>query len=159
MRLADSLPDDEQSTSTSTDTFNFEPKKTFMNLKMWQNGFSIDDGPLQSYDDESSKEFLDSIARGEVPRELIRQARGAEVNLNMEDHRNEDYVAIKKKLEAFSGQGYRLGAVVPETISSSFESSMANKEHKNEENAKHKLATNQSKPVTNIQVRLADGSR
>lgn len=35
-----------------------------MVLKMWQNGFSVDDGPLRGYDDEANREFLDSIRRG-----------------------------------------------------------------------------------------------
>ena len=36
-------------------------------------------------------------------------APGGEVDLNMEDHRNDDYVAPKVKVKAFSGSGQMLG--------------------------------------------------
>jgi len=45
----------------------------------------------------------------EVPQELIREARGGEVNLNMEDHRQENYVKPKMPLKAFTGEGHTLG--------------------------------------------------
>ena len=45
----------------------------------------------------------------EVPRELIRSAKGGEVNLNMEDHRTEDYVKPKVVMKAFTGAGHMLG--------------------------------------------------
>ena len=48
----------------------------------------------------------------EVPRELVRQAKGGEVNLNMEDHRQEDFVVPKVKVKAFSGAGNMLGRQV-----------------------------------------------
>ena len=34
------------------------------------------------------------------------------MNLNMEDHRQEDFVAVKVKVKAFSGQGNMLGRYV-----------------------------------------------
>jgi len=129
-----------------------------MHLKMWRNGFSIDDGPLRSFEDPENREFLASISRGEVPRELVHEAKGKEVALNMEDHRTEEYTPVKKAIKAFSGTGQRLGAVTPETISSS-EGIESGDLKKNEEIAKKKLATDEAKPVTNIQIRLSDGSR
>jgi UBX domain-containing protein 1 len=63
------------------------PERCLRKLKMWRNGFSIDEGELRNYNDPSNSEFLACIQRGEVPRELITEARGGEVNLNMEDHR------------------------------------------------------------------------
>lgn len=45
----------------------------------------------------------------EIPQELIREARGGEVNLNMEDHRAEDYVKPKVPMKAFTGEGNVLG--------------------------------------------------
>lgn len=63
------------------------PQRCVRRLKMWRNGFSIDDGELRHYNDTANAEFLACIQRGEVPRELIAEAHGGEVNLNMEDHR------------------------------------------------------------------------
>ncbi len=39
-------------------------------------------------------------------------AKGGVVNLNMEDHRTEDYVKPKVTLKAFSGEGHKLGRFV-----------------------------------------------
>jgi len=44
-------------------------------LKMWQNGFSIDDGPLRDYNDRENREFLMEVMQGHIPRELVREAR------------------------------------------------------------------------------------
>lgn len=131
-----------------------------MALKMWINGFSVDDGPLRTFNDPQNREFLESISRGEVPKELVRTARGGEVNLIMEDHRTEEYVEPKRKVKAFAGEGHRLGNVTPETIGahgSSLQDSGDNKV--NEDEAKKRLKTDESKPTTNIQIRLSDGSR
>lgn len=39
-------------------------------MKLWRDGFSVNDGPLRAYSDPSNREFLDSIRRGEIPTEL-----------------------------------------------------------------------------------------
>ena len=80
-----------------------------MVLKMWKDGFSISEGPLRAYDDPSSQEFLSYIKRGEIPPELTRMAQGGEVQLDMEDHRNEEYVKPKVTVKPFAGEGNRLG--------------------------------------------------
>ncbi|XP_074601273.1 NSFL1 cofactor p47-like isoform X2 [Brevipalpus obovatus] len=153
------LTDEGQSGPSGSESPELESEEPVpMRLKMWRNGFSVDDGPLRSFEDPENREFLASISRGEVPRELVREAKGREVALNMEDHRTEEYVPVKKPIKAFSGAGQRLGAVTPETISSS-EGLGQGDLKKNEENAKKKLATDEAKPVTNIQIRLSDGSR
>ena len=64
-------------------------------LKMWQNGFSIDDGPLRAYNDQQNKEFLNDVMMGRIPRELVREARGGEVMVNMEDHKDQPFEAPK----------------------------------------------------------------
>ena len=58
---------------------------------MWQNGFSIDDGPLRAYNDQQNREFLNDVMMGRIPRELVREARGGEVMVNMEDHKDQMY--------------------------------------------------------------------
>ena len=45
----------------------------------------------------------------EIPQELIQLARGGEVNLNMEDHRHEDFIKPPSVVQPFSGEGHRLG--------------------------------------------------
>ena len=43
----------------------------------------MDDEQLRSYEDEKNKDFLQSIQRGESSRELLHQADGGEVHLDM----------------------------------------------------------------------------
>ncbi|KAI0226633.1 NSFL1 cofactor p47 [Lamellibrachia satsuma] len=129
-----------------------------MTLKLWRNGFSIDDGPLRDFVDESNAEFLDAVKRGEVPRELIRQAKGGEVNLNMEDHRQEEFVAPRVKVKAFSGAGNMLGSAVPNIVTNAAASS-EEAQKQNEASAQTAVNVDTSKPTTSLQIRLADGSR
>jgi UBX domain-containing protein 1 len=75
------------STNRSPSPGHSSAERCVRRLKMWRNGFSIDEGELRNYNDPSNTEFLACIQRGEVPRELIVEAHGGEVNLNMEDHR------------------------------------------------------------------------
>nr|CAD7461750.1 unnamed protein product [Timema tahoe] len=82
-------------------------------LKLWKEGFSINNGPLKRYSDPENRGFLDSVRRGEIPTELVRESHGSEVHLNMEDHRHEDFVTPKNKLNAFGGKGHVLGRLSP----------------------------------------------
>ncbi|CAC5416111.1 SHP1 [Mytilus coruscus] len=130
-----------------------QARKVDMILKLWKNGFSIDNGPLRDFKDPANKEFLDSISKGEVPNELVREARGGEVSLDMEDHRTEDYVQPKVPVKAFAGEGHMLGSPAPNVVSAAASGSA------NDEAALREVSVNTSQPTTNIQIRLADGTR
>nr|CAD7258148.1 unnamed protein product [Timema shepardi] len=88
----------------------FHVTHTEVVLKLWKEGFSINNGPLKRYSDPENRGFLDSVRRGEIPTELVRESHGREVHLNMEDHRHEDFVTPKNKLNAFGGKGHVLGS-------------------------------------------------
>lgn len=45
----------------------------------------------------------------EIPLELREQSRGGQVNLDMEDHRDEDFLKPKVSFKAFGGEGQKLG--------------------------------------------------
>lgn len=142
-------------------------------LKMWRTGFTVDDGPLRSYEDPSNAEFLNSIRRGEIPLELIREAHGGEVYINMADHRHEDYVTPKTTLKPFTGSGHSLGSPAPNVVgqvshpsgavggaSKTSAVSGASLDPKAaEKKAQDDLKIDSQQPTTNIQVRLPDGSR
>ncbi|KAL1419492.1 hypothetical protein MTO96_025401 [Rhipicephalus appendiculatus] len=126
-------------------------------LKMWEDGFSLDDGPLRAYDDASSQQFLQSIRQGEVPAEMLQEAEGAEVDLIMEDHRHEQFFAPHRvKVTPFEGTGHRLGAVTPTMIRRTATTPPLEQA---EANAKKAINLNEALPTTNIQIRLSDGSR
>lgn len=78
-------------------------------LKLWQDGFTINDRQLRPYNDPANREFLDAIKRGEIPMELRQEVQDAEIHLDMEDHRHENYTPPKVKVKAFTGKGHMLG--------------------------------------------------
>lgn len=45
----------------------------------------------------------------EIPLELRQRSRGGQVNLDMEDHRDEDFSKSKVAFKAFEGEGQKLG--------------------------------------------------
>ncbi|XP_060239087.1 NSFL1 cofactor p47 [Meriones unguiculatus] len=124
-------------------------------LKLWKTGFSLDSGELRSYQDPANAQFLESIRRGEVPAELRRLAHGGQVNLDMEDHRDEDFVKPKGAFKAFTGEGQKLGSTAPQVLNTSSPAQQA----ENEAKASSSILINEAEPTTNIQIRLADGGR
>ncbi|KAG5897279.1 hypothetical protein JTB14_011445 [Gonioctena quinquepunctata] len=131
------------------------PAPSEVTLRLWQDGFSVNEGELRPYTDPSNRDFLDSIRRGEIPQEL-RQG-SSEVHLAMEDHRMETYKPLEKRrvTKAFQGQGYTLGSPAPAIVGACSEDDKP----ANEAKAKDLVKVNSSKPTTNLQIRLADGSR
>nr|XP_033789839.1 UBX domain-containing protein 2B isoform X1 [Geotrypetes seraphini]XP_033789840.1 UBX domain-containing protein 2B isoform X1 [Geotrypetes seraphini] len=123
-------------------------------LKLWKNGFSLDDGELRSYTDPRNSQFLESIKRGEIPLELQRLVHHGQVNLDMEDHQDQEYIKPKLKCKAFSGEGQKLGSLTPEIVSTP---SSPEEEHKPFLNAE--VMVDEFVPTTKILIRLADGSR
>jgi len=128
-------------------------------LKMWQNGFSIDDGALRAYNDQENREFLNDVMRGRIPRELVREARGGEVMVNMEDHKDRPYEAPKVKTKPFQGSGNVLGSIAPAVASATQASSSAGSPALSEADAQKKVNVDSSKPMTTLQVRLSSGGR
>ncbi|XP_069477183.1 UBX domain-containing protein 2B isoform X2 [Ambystoma mexicanum] len=123
-------------------------------LKLWKNGFSLDDGDLRSYTDPTNAEFLESIKRGEIPPELRRMVHGGLVHLDMEDHQDQEYVRPRLRFKAFSGEGQKLGSLTPEIVSTP---SSPEEERKIFFNTG--VVVDDLEPTTKIQIRLADGSR
>ncbi|XP_076024072.1 NSFL1 cofactor p47 isoform X2 [Genypterus blacodes] len=126
-------------------------------LKLWKTGFSLDNGELRNYSDPGNANFLESIRRGEIPLELRQRSRGGQVNLDMEDHRDEDFSKPKMAFRAFGGEGQKLGSATPELVTGQAASQQDQAD--NEAQATSSVALDTSQPVTNIQIRLADGGR
>ncbi|XP_018593162.2 NSFL1 cofactor p47 [Scleropages formosus] len=128
-------------------------------LKLWKTGFSLDEGDLRSYSDPSNALFLESIRRGEIPLELRQRSRGGQVNLDMEDHRDEDFTKPKVVFKAFAGEGQKLGSATPELVSSPGFAGGHQDSAISEAQASASITLDASQPVTSIQIRLADGGR
>uniref|UniRef100_A0A8C5PAT3 UBX domain-containing protein 2B n=1 Tax=Leptobrachium leishanense TaxID=445787 RepID=A0A8C5PAT3_9ANUR len=123
-------------------------------LKLWSNGFSLDDGELRSYTDPINAQFLESVKRGEIPVELRRMVHGCQIDLGMEDHQDQEYVKPRLKFKAFSGEGQKLGSLTPEIISTPSSPEEENKRFINTD-----VELDVHVPTTKIQIRLSDGSR
>ncbi|TNM86299.1 hypothetical protein fugu_006529 [Takifugu bimaculatus] len=124
-------------------------------LKLWKTGFSLDNGDLRNYNDPGNAGFLEAIRRGEIPLELREQSRGGQVNLDMEDHRDEDFAKPKVSFKAFGGEGQKLGSATPELTSpaaTSTQNQAANE-------ASSSVTLDYDQPLTSIQIRLADGTK
>jgi len=144
-----------------------KPPREFV-LKMWRNGFSIDEGELRPYNDPENRAFLAAVMTGRIPDELVHMAQGGEVHVDMEDHKEEEYVKPKGARRAFTGSGHVLGGIAPGIEDSSSSSSSGGGASASqllppgpeaEKAAQAGLKLDESQPTASIQVRLPDGKR
>jgi len=89
----------------------------------------------------------------------VNQARGREVNVDMEDHHMEEFQEPKRKVLVFAGKGHVLGSPAPATVGATVPPMTDKDKESNEEAAKTAVGTDSSQPTTTVQVRLMDGSR
>ncbi|XGW31428.1 hypothetical protein V3C99_009974 [Haemonchus contortus] len=139
-----------------------EHEEVVVELIMWENGFSIDDGPLRSFDDPASQQFLESIMQGRVPAEILAAHPRRRIDFRMQK-RSGPYEP--PKLKPFQGAGARLGAVVPEIVSStpppsaSANTSSLSDSVDNVAKAQAEVNIDADAPVTQVQIRLPNGQR
>lgn len=154
-KLGQTNSDTEVVNATSSD--HQQPSSGLITLKLWKEGFTINDSEVRLYTDPENREFLDTIKRGEIPAEIRQEIQSTEAWLDMEDHRHETYVPSKVKVKAFTGKGHMLGSPSPATVGMTIPTDLAD-QTANELQAKKQLSLDESKPVTTIQIRLADGT-
>ena len=134
-------------------------------MHLWADGVSIDDGPLFRFDDPANQGMMEEINRGRAPLGLLDVAPDQEVDLNLEPHKDENYVQPKKKYKPFGGSGQRLGSPTPGTEASSSAApaaarpaaSTSTSAPTNTDAAKPNV--DESAPTLQLQIRLGDGSR
>ncbi|XP_013875530.1 UBX domain-containing protein 2A isoform X1 [Austrofundulus limnaeus] len=133
--------------------------KVEMVVRLWKDGFTVNDGNFRSYSVTENQEFLDAIKRGELPAELESRAEEEELEISVEDMTEENYVHKKAAFHPFSGRGYRLGRcslllVAPRVVARS------PSVHEDGESPPIPMVTlDHSLPVTSLQIWLADGRR
>ncbi|KAI8387025.1 hypothetical protein BD560DRAFT_383525 [Blakeslea trispora] len=123
------------------------------NLTFWRNGFSVDDGPLYAYADPANQDMLNSINDGRAPLSLLNVRHGQPVEVRVVKRQDEDYVAPKIPVKPFGGTGIRLGSAASYSPSPSPSPAPATSAPANT------ITVDDTQPTTNIQIRLADGSR
>ncbi|XP_028808870.1 UBX domain-containing protein 2A [Denticeps clupeoides] len=147
--VEDLLDEVEKLSSATTDS-----KKVEIVVRLWKDGFTVNDEDLRSYSQEENQEFLEAIKRGELPSELEGRAEEEELEVNVEDMKDEMYVPRKKIFYPFTGRGYRLGSVAPQVVARSLSV------HEDaSEPPMPVVEVDDEQPLTSLQIWLADGRR
>ncbi|KAJ3372361.1 hypothetical protein HDU91_003789 [Kappamyces sp. JEL0680] len=160
-RLGDDTPasaSDGPAAAVTAGEANPEPISRLMTF--WQDGFSIEDGPLLRYDDPANQEALQQIQSGY----------GHAANHQPRPRRTVEHEAWPASgcqgcaphagTASFSGHGQRLGSVVPGESASPMPGSFPAAAAPSSAPATAAAVTvDASQPVTSIQVRLGDGTR
>ncbi|KRX60980.1 NSFL1 cofactor p47, partial [Trichinella sp. T9] len=120
-------------------------------LRMWQNGFTVDDGPLRKY--EGNESFLNDVMNGKMPEELVKSHHNRYITLDFEDRRMESFKPPARPRNPFSGEGHMVGSYVP-----AVNTGKGNEQVADVANVVAK-PVDESKPTTTVVVRLLDGSR
>ncbi|XP_039094205.1 UBX domain-containing protein 2A isoform X1 [Hyaena hyaena] len=128
-----------------------QKKQVDVSIKLWKNGFTVNDD-FRSYSDGASQQFLNSIKKGELPLELQGIFDKEEVDVKVEDKKNEVCVSTKPVFQPFSGQGHRLGSATPKIVSKAKSIEVENKNLS-------VVQLNTLEPITNVQIWLANGKR
>jgi len=127
------------------------PKQVVRVLSMYDDGFTVDDGPFRPFADAANAAFLQDVEQGTVPRELEREAaqQGAQLQVDLVDKRGQKYEPPKNArppVKAFVGSGHSLSAPPaqpPVAVAASTTT----------------LVVDSSQPTTRVQFRGSDGSR
>ena len=130
-------------------------------LHFWQDGFSVDDGPLYRTDDPANAEILAMIRQGRAPLHIMNVEHTQEVDVKLEQH-EEKYVQPKKQYKPFSGGGQRLGSPtpgVPLNSTTTAPVAMTSGTTTQTEPGGPVVDVNDSRPTLSLQIRLGDGTR
>ncbi|KHN75542.1 NSFL1 cofactor p47 [Toxocara canis] len=133
-----------------------QPEQQEVTLTMWENGFSVDDGPLRQFDDPENRSFLQSIMQGRIPMELVRLYPSRTIDLRME-RKSEAYKAPKPK--PFSGHGQRLGDIVPPVLGAGVVGQKTSTAVDAVKQAQDAITLRDGEPTTQVQIRLPNGRR
>jgi UBX domain-containing protein 1 len=139
-------------------------------LTFWQDGFSIEDGPLMRYDEPKNKDLLEAIQSGRAPPSLFGVRYNQPLQINVTQRTGEKYTPPPKVYKPFEGAGNRLGSAAPEVVGSG--SSTPNMPggilHGGSSSSTApgaqpvqptEFSVDASKPTTSIQLRLGDGTK
>jgi len=121
-------------------------------LSMYDDGFTVDDGPFRPFSDAANAAFLQDVEQGTVPRELEREAaqQGAQLQVDLVDKRGQKYEPPKQArppVKAFVGSGHSLSGAPPAQYPVAVAATTTT------------LVVDSSQPTTRVQFRGSDGSR
>lgn len=137
--------------STSTDSIHLNSATRYITI--YRNGFLVslnesDQNPsFYSYENSQNQILLQSILTGHAPSTLLDVKYGQQVDLQVTNKGDQDYQCRTES--RFHGHGHRLGAVV----------SPPSTQQQNSSSIRYLSSLNQNLPITQLQIRLLDGSR
>ncbi|KFY99289.1 hypothetical protein V498_00872 [Pseudogymnoascus sp. VKM F-4517 (FW-2822)] len=130
-------------------------------LHLWNDGFSIEDGPLHRFDDPQNAADLAVIESGRAPIHLMNVAYDQPVDVQLNRH-EEDYKKPKTVYKPFSGGGQRLGSPVPGAGSSSASApiqSSAGPSSAQTTSQTPQVEVDPALPTLSLRIQLANGTR
>lgn len=117
-------------------------------ITFYQDGFTVDDGPLRKANDPENAAFLAAVNRGQMPTELMGEDDEAEQDVDIIDKSGEAYKAPPVVLKPFSGEGRSMRDEGASSAAAPVVPIEA-----------QELTVDTGQPTTTLQVRLADGNR
>lgn len=150
-RLGDDNDEEANATEQSADA----QKPVSRVLTLWQDGFSLDDGPLHEYTEPANREIMRQLMSRQIPHEFLNVAPGAPVDLKIEQRLEESFSqsSSRQSTRAFTGSHRRLGDTASTAAAGNTSTSTVGTGPLQLEGFDEKK-TNGS-----VQVRLPDGSR
>lgn len=128
-------------------------------LHLWEDGFSIEDGPLRRFDDPQNAADLQMIRQGRAPLHLMGVRPDQPVDVQLIKH-DDKYKAPPKVYKPFSGTGQRLGSPTPGPSSSAAAAPVAAPTPAASSPASiPQPEIDSSQPTISLRIQLADGTR
>lgn len=128
-------------------------------LHIWNDGFSIEDGPLRRFEDPQHAQDLQMIRQGRAPLHLMGVRPDQPVDVQLVKH-EEDYKAPPKVYKPFSGGGQRLGSPTPGGSSTSAApNQVAAPPATSASTAPPEPVIDASQPTVSLRIQLANGTR
>lgn len=122
-------------------------------LHLWNDGFSIEEGPLRRFDDPQNAADLQMIRQGRAPVHLMGVRHNQPIDVQLIKH-DENYKAPPKKYVPFSGTANRLGSPVPGSSANSSTPTPTSIEASTPE-----VELDPSQSVITLRIQLANGTR
>lgn len=139
-----------------------QPQQTVeRTLHMWEDGFSIDDGPLHRLDDPRNTQTLRMINQGRVPLHLMNINYDEQVDVKLVKH-DEGWHQLPRIYRPFGGEGRRLGSPVPgdgTAALSSVTTAEPAASGSGTSSSDPPTGIDESQPVLTIRIQLPNGAR
>ncbi|KAF0931377.1 hypothetical protein E2562_004515 [Oryza meyeriana var. granulata] len=132
------------------------PENIVHNIYFWTNGFTVNDGPLRSFDDPANASFLKSIKNSDCPSELEPADKRSKVNVNL-IRKEENCPEPVKHAAPFQGEGKPLGTSDNSTTPDATSAVAASSTETASKTVT--ITVDDSLPSTSLQIRFVDGSR